>query len=99
MHHPLVITFFMALPLDQVLQVVVMHLAIQYHLDLILLLAVNESCRWGWRGSSARDGIRKCRGQLDHGEDEVKAVEVGRESKAVCAMAETSFDDKGPKRR
>jgi hypothetical protein len=33
--------------------------------------------------------------QLDHWEDGVKAVEVGRESKAVCAMANTSFNDKG----
>jgi hypothetical protein len=44
---------------------------------------------------SVRDGIRKCRGQLDHWEDGVKAAEVGRESKAVCAMAYTSFNDKG----
>jgi hypothetical protein len=95
MHLPLVITFVITLPLDQVFQAVVTHLAIQYHLDLILLLAVNESCRWGWRGSMARDGIRKCRGQLDHWEDGVKAAEVGRESKAVCAMADTSFNDKG----
>jgi hypothetical protein len=48
---------------------------------------------------SARDGIRKCGGQLDHGEDGVKATKVGRESKAVCTVANTSFDDKGPKRR
>jgi hypothetical protein len=42
----------------------------------------------------ARDGIRNCGGQLDHGEDGVKAAEVGREFKVVCAMANTSFDDK-----
>jgi hypothetical protein len=70
-------------------------LAIQYCLDLILLLAVDESYRWGWRGSSARDGIRNCRGQLDHGEDGVKVAEVVREFEAVCAMADTSVDDKG----
>jgi hypothetical protein len=95
MHLPLVITFVIALPLDQVLQVVVTHLAIQYCLDLILLLTVNESWRWGWHRSLARDGIRKRRGQLDHREDGVKAVEVGREGKAVCAMANTSLNDKG----
>jgi hypothetical protein len=43
----------------------------------------------------ARDGIRKCRGQLDHREDGVKVAELGRESKVVCTMADTSFDDKG----
>jgi hypothetical protein len=43
MHLPLVITLVITLPLDQVLQVVVPHLAIQYHLDLILLLTVDES--------------------------------------------------------
>jgi hypothetical protein len=41
------------------------------------------------------DGIRRRRGQLDHREYGVKAVEVVRESKAVCTMADTSFDDKG----
>jgi hypothetical protein len=64
---PLVITLVIALPLDQVFQAIVMHLAIQYCLDLILLLAVDESCGWEWQG------------QLDHGEYRVKAVEVGRE--------------------
>jgi hypothetical protein len=94
MHLPLVVTLVITFPLDQVFQVVVTHLAIQYHLDLILLLAIDESCRWGWCGSSARDGIRKCGGQLDHWEDGVKAAEMGRESKVACAMADTSFDDK-----
>jgi hypothetical protein len=74
---------------------VVTHSAIQYCLDLVFLLAVDESCRWGWRGSSARDGIRNCRGQLDHGEDRVKVAEVVREFEVVCAMANTSINDKG----
>jgi hypothetical protein len=43
----------------------------------------------------ARDGIRKRGGQLDHGKDWVEAAEVGGESYAICAMADTSFDDKG----
>jgi hypothetical protein len=42
-----------------------------------------------------RDGIRKCGRQLDHGEDGVKAAEVGGKSEAVCTMADTGFDDKG----
>jgi hypothetical protein len=33
-------------------------------------------------------------GQLDHREDGVKAAEVGGQSEAVCAMANTGFDDK-----
>jgi hypothetical protein len=32
---------------------------------------------------------------LTTGKMEVKAAELGRESKAVCTMADTSFDDKG----
>jgi hypothetical protein len=95
MHLPLVITLIIALPLDQVLQAVVTHSAIQYHLNLILFLTVDKSCWWGWCRSSARDGIRKHGGQLDHREDRVKAAEVERESKVVCAMADTSLDDKG----
>jgi hypothetical protein len=70
------------------------HSAIQYCLDLILLLTVDESCGWRWRRLSARDGIRECGRQLDHREDRVKAAEIGREGKAVCAMADTSFNDK-----
>jgi hypothetical protein len=88
------VTLIITLELDQVLQAIVTHSAIQYRLDLILLLTIDESCEWGWCRSSARDGIRRCKGQLDHGEYGVKASEVVRESKAVCAMANTSFDDK-----
>jgi hypothetical protein len=95
MHLPLVITIIIALPLDQVLQAVVTHLAIQYCLDLILFLTVDESCGWGWCRSSASDGIRKHRGQLDHGEDRVEGAEVGGKREAVCTMANTGFDDKG----
>jgi hypothetical protein len=95
MHLPLIVTLVITLELDQVFQSVVTHAAVQDSLDLILFLTVDESCGWGWRRSSARDGIRKRGGQLDHGEDGVKVAEVGREFKVVCAMADTSFDDKG----
>jgi hypothetical protein len=80
LHLPLVVTLVIALPLDQVLQAVVTHSAVQYSLDLILFLTVNESWGWGWCRLSARDGIRKRGGQLDHGEDGVEATEVGGES-------------------
>jgi hypothetical protein len=80
MHLPLVVTLIITLPLDQALQVVVTHLAVQYSLNLILFLTVDESWEWGWCRSLARDGIRKCRRQLDHREDRVKAAEVGGES-------------------
>jgi hypothetical protein len=80
MHLPLIVTLVITLPLDQVLQAVVVHSAVQYSLDLILFLTVDKSWGWGWRRSSARDGIRKCGGQLDHRKDWVEAVEVGGES-------------------
>jgi hypothetical protein len=44
---PLIVTLVITLELEQVLQAVVTHLAIQYGLDLVLLLAVDESCGWG----------------------------------------------------
>jgi hypothetical protein len=69
----LVITF----PLDQVLQSVVTHAAVQDSLDLILFLTIDKSCGWGWCRPSAKDGIGRRWRQLDHGEDGVKAVEVG----------------------
>jgi hypothetical protein len=68
--------------------------AVQDSLDLILFLTINKSWGWGWCRSSARDGIRMCKGQLDHREDGVKVAEVGGQSEAVCAMADTGFDDK-----
>jgi hypothetical protein len=66
MHLPLIVTLVIALPLDQVLQAVVPHSAVQYSLDLIHFLTVDKSWGWGWCRSSARDGIRMCDGQLDH---------------------------------
>jgi hypothetical protein len=88
---PLIVTLIVTLELEQVLQAVVTHLAIQYCLDFVLLLTIG----WGKCRSSANDGIRERGGQLDCGEDGVKAVEVVREFKAVCTLADAGFDDKG----
>jgi hypothetical protein len=62
MHLPLIVTLVIALSLDQVLQAVVTHSAVQYSLDFILFLTIDESWGWGWCRSSARDGIRMCNG-------------------------------------
>jgi hypothetical protein len=91
---PLVITLIIALPLYQVLQAVVAHPAVQYGLNLVLVLTVDESCGWGWCRTSTRDGIWMRDRQFDHGEHGVKAAEVGRESKAICTSADARFDDK-----
>jgi hypothetical protein len=78
-------TLIIALPLNQVLQAVVTHLAVQYSLDLILVLTVDESWGWGWCRLSARDEIRMHKGQLDHREDWVEVAEVGeREQDGMC---------------
>jgi hypothetical protein len=45
-HLPLIVTLVITLELKQVFHVVVTHPAIQYGLDLVLLLAVDESCGW-----------------------------------------------------
>jgi hypothetical protein len=79
-HLPLIVTLVITLELDQVLQLVVTHAAVQDSLDLILFLTINESCGWGWSQSSAKDGIRRRWRQLDHGEDGVKAAELGGQS-------------------
>jgi hypothetical protein len=80
MHLLLVVTLVITLELEQVFQSVVTHAAIQYRLNFVLLFAIDESCGWGWRRSSAGEGIRKCWRQLDYGEDRVKAAELGGES-------------------
>jgi hypothetical protein len=77
MHLLLIVTLVIALLCDQVLQAVETHLAIQYSLNLILFLPVDESWGWGWCRSSARDGIGMRKEQLDHGEDWVESAEVG----------------------
>jgi hypothetical protein len=64
MEHYIVITF----PLDQVLQLVVTHAAVQYSLELVLFLTIDESWGWGWRRLSANDGIREREGQFDYRE-------------------------------
>jgi hypothetical protein len=43
---PLIIALVITLPFDQILEAVVAHPAVQYSLDLILFLTVDES--WGW---------------------------------------------------
>jgi hypothetical protein len=80
MHLPLIVTLVITLELDQVLQSVVMHVAVQNSLNLILFLTADESCGWGWCRSLAKDGIRRRWRQLDDGEDRVKAAEVGGQS-------------------
>jgi hypothetical protein len=66
MHLPLVVTLVITFPLDQVLQLVVTHVAVQYSLDLVIFLIVDKSWGWGWHRSSANDGIRECKGQFDY---------------------------------
>jgi heme/copper-type cytochrome/quinol oxidase subunit 4 len=68
MHLLLIVTLVITFPLDQVLQSVVTHAAIQYSLDLILFLAINESWEWGWSRSSANGGVREHEGLFDYGE-------------------------------
>jgi hypothetical protein len=80
MHLPLVVTLVVTFPLDQVLQSVVMHAAVQDSLNLILFLTIDESCGWGWCRPSAKNGIGRRWRQLDDREDGVKAVEVGGQS-------------------
>jgi hypothetical protein len=80
MHLPLIVTLVIAFEREQVLQSVVTHAAVQDGLDLILFLTVNKSCGWGWCRSSAKDGARRHWRQLDHGEDRVKAAELGGQS-------------------
>jgi hypothetical protein len=57
--------------------VVVAHAAVQYLLDLILFLTIDESWGWGWHRLSARDGIQEHGGQFDHREYGVEAAERG----------------------
>jgi hypothetical protein len=59
--------------------VVIVHPAVQYGLNLVLVLTIDESCGWGWCRTSAWDGIWMHDRQFDHGEHRVKAAEVGEQ--------------------
>jgi hypothetical protein len=78
---PLVITLIVALPHYQVLQAVVVHLAVQYGFDLVLVLTIDESCGWGWCRTSAQDGIWMHDRQFDHGKHGVKAGKWARRAR------------------
>jgi hypothetical protein len=56
MHLLLIVTLVITLELDQVLQSVVMHAAVQDSLNLILFLTVDESCGGGGAGCQPRMG-------------------------------------------
>jgi hypothetical protein len=100
MYLPLIVTLVIALPPDQVLQAVVTNSAIQYSLNLILFLTIDESWGWGWCRSSARDGIGMRKGQLDHGEDWVEVAEVGGgRARRYAPWPTQASTTKGPKRR
>jgi hypothetical protein len=100
MHLLLIVALIITFPLDQVLQEVVVHAAVQYLLELILFLTVDESCGWGWHRSSANDGIRERRGQFDHREYGVEAVELGGGRARQYAPWPTQASmTKGPRRR
>jgi hypothetical protein len=91
------VTLVIALPLDQVLQAVVTHSAIQYSLDLILFPTLDESWGWGWSRLLARDGIRMRKGQLDHGKDWVEAAEVGGRARQYAPWPTQASMTKRPK--
>jgi hypothetical protein len=96
MHLPLIVTLVITLPLDQVLQAVVTHLAVQYSLNLILFLTIDESWGWGWHRSSAKDGIGMRKGQFYHWEDGVEAVEVGGRARRYAPWPMQALTTKGP---
>jgi hypothetical protein len=87
-------TLVIALPLYQVLQVVIAHPAVQYGLNLVLVLTIDKSWGWGWCRVLARDGIWMRDRQFDHEEYRMKAAEVGRKSQTINASADTHFNDK-----
>jgi hypothetical protein len=91
----LVMTLVIALPLYQVLQAVITHPAVQYGINLVLILTIDESWGWEWCRALARDGIWMRDRQFDHGEHGMKAAKVGRKSKTICTLADTRFNDKG----
>jgi hypothetical protein len=79
MHLLLIVALVIALPLDQILQVVVTHLAVQYSLNLILFLTIDKSWGWRWCRLSARDGIGVHNGQLDMGKTGWRQQKWGEE--------------------
>jgi hypothetical protein len=53
-------THIIALPLDEVLGAVIPHAAIKDLLNLILLVAIDNSGWWWWVMSMTWNGVREC---------------------------------------
>jgi hypothetical protein len=94
---PLIVTLVIALELQSVLQAVVTHSAIQDCLDLILLLAIDQSCGWGWCRTSAWDGIWMHNRQFDHGEHGVMQWKWGGRARRYAPRPMHASTTKGPK--
>ena len=92
MNDPSIVADVVALPLDQVFQVVPAHARIQYGLYFVLFLAFYGN-RWR-RGSRATADYRvgSSQSELDNGEDRMQLGKTLRELQMVCTMADTNFD-------
>jgi hypothetical protein len=66
MYFPAVMTHIVAIPLDEVFEAVVPYMAIQDLLNLVLLIAVDNSGWWGRVMLMTWNGVREHYKQLDH---------------------------------
>jgi hypothetical protein len=65
---------------------------VQYGLYLVFLFTFHEDW-WGWGfGSSANDGVRSGKGELDNGKDGMQSGKAWCEFQAVGATSNTSFN-------
>ena len=82
-----------ALPFDQVFEVVVAHAAVQDLLDNVLLFAVDQDRGWGWQRLGRGWGPGVC--EFDYQEDRVESAKRKRQGYAIRAVADFCFDREG----
>jgi hypothetical protein len=59
-YFPAIMAHIIAIPLDEILETVVPHVAIRNFLDFILLVTI-DNCQWWWRVvSTAWNGVKEC---------------------------------------
>jgi hypothetical protein len=92
MYLPAVITCIIALPLDEILEVVTPHVAIEDILNLRLLVIINDSGWWWMVMLTSWNEVRERYGQLDDQKDWMEASELGWQGQAVDSMSNASFD-------
>ena len=84
-----------ALPLDEVVELVTHDPAIEHSFDFKFLVIADDLGQRGRRRATTGKGVRRCEGELDDGENGMKVAHGEGEFELVGSMADTRSDFEG----